>query len=67
MEKMPANCQITVHSGPTENIAAMATIDLADLKELVSAVGLCLCQSLLINIHNVSECVFCKHPVPSIS
>ena len=35
-EKMPTNCQITVHSGPTEKIAAMATIDIADLKELVS-------------------------------
>jgi len=36
LEKTPANCQITVHSGSTESIAAMATIDLADLKELVS-------------------------------
>lgn len=36
LEKTPTNCQITVHSGPTESIAAMATIDLADLRELVS-------------------------------
>ena len=31
----PKNCQITIHSGHTESIVAMATIDVADLKELV--------------------------------
>ncbi|KAH3736148.1 hypothetical protein DPMN_042710 [Dreissena polymorpha] len=33
-QELPKNCQITVHSGPTDSIAAMATIDMADLKEL---------------------------------
>ena len=34
-EAPPKNCQISVHSGPMEMIVAMATIDLADLHELV--------------------------------
>ena len=34
-EVPPQNCQISVHSGPMDMIVAMATIDLADLKELV--------------------------------
>ena len=34
-ELPPQNCQISVHSGPMDMIVAMATIDLADLKELV--------------------------------
>lgn len=33
-EVTPLNCQISVHSGPMESIVAMATIDIADLKEL---------------------------------
>lgn len=36
LEKIPRNCQITIHTGPTENISAMATIDIDDLKQLVS-------------------------------
>lgn len=31
----PTNFQISVHSGPTEAMVAMATIEMADLKELV--------------------------------
>ena len=41
----PKNCQISVHSGQMEMIVAMATIDLADLQELVRIIELFLLQN----------------------
>lgn len=46
----PPNFQISIHSGPTDAMAAMATIEIADLKELVREI-------LQLNSHFSGTCL----------